>query len=164
MPIPMSTMKSRRAYKPAAWLLCLCALLSACSKPDYYTTDGASGNFADLRGKWLFVNYWADWCAPCIKEIPELQRFQQQYAAQANLFAVNFDKVSGAELQKQVKKLAIEFRVFEQDPAAQLGYQRIDVLPATFVFNPEGKLVATLSGPQTVESLAAVMAPATSAP
>lgn len=164
MPISMPTPKIRRVYKPAAWLLCLCALLSACSKPDYHTTDGASGNFADLRGKWLFVNYWADWCAPCIKEIPELQRFQQQYAAQANLFAVNFDKVSGAELQKQVKKLAIEFRVFEQDPAAQLGYQRIDVLPATFVFNPEGKLVATLSGPQTVESLAAVMAPATSAP
>lgn len=162
--MPMPTPKIRRAIKPTAWLLCLCALLSACGKPDYHTTDGASGNFADLRGKWLFVNYWADWCAPCIKEIPELNRFQQQYAAQANMFAVNFDNASGAELQQQVKKLSIEFRVFEQDPAAQLGYQRIDVLPATFVFNPEGKLIATLSGPQTVESLAAAMNETASAP
>jgi thiol-disulfide isomerase/thioredoxin len=138
--------------------------LNACSKPDYHTTDGASGNFSDLRGKWLFVNYWAQWCAPCIKEMPELNRFQQQYAAQANVFAVNYDNASGAELQQQVKKLSIELRVFEQDPAVQFGYQRTDVLPVTYVFNPEGKLTATLNGPQTVESLAAAMAQPNSTP
>ena len=159
----MPPLKIRRVYKPTTWLLCLCALLNACGKSDYHTTDGASGNFADLRGKWLFVNYWAEWCAPCIKEIPELNRFQQQYAAQANLFAVNYDNASGTELQQQVKKLSIKLRVFEQDPAARLGYQRTDVLPVTFVFNPEGKLTATLNGPQTVESLAAAMTPAASA-
>lgn len=162
--MPLPTPKIRQAYKSATWLLCLCALLSACSKPDFHTTDGASGNFADLRGKWLFVNYWAQWCAPCIKEIPELNRFQRQYAAQANVFAVNYDNASGAELQQQVKKLAIELRVFEQDPAPQLGYKRTDVLPVTYVFNPEGKLTATLNGPQTVEALAAAMAQPDTAP
>ena len=37
---------------------------------------------ADFRGKPLVINFWATWCAPCVRELPALQRFQREYAGQ----------------------------------------------------------------------------------
>jgi thiol-disulfide isomerase/thioredoxin len=37
---------------------------------------------ADLRGKPLVINFWATWCAPCVRELPALQRFQREHASQ----------------------------------------------------------------------------------
>jgi thiol-disulfide isomerase/thioredoxin len=147
--------------KPALLALSLCALLTACSKPDYHTVDGGNGRFADLRGKWLLINYWAEWCKPCIEEIPELNRFDRQFAAQATVLAVNYDNAQGEQLQQQIKKLQIELPVLQQDPSAQLGYQRPDALPTTLVFDPEGQLKATLVGPQTMATLAAAIGAST---
>lgn len=147
-----------------ALTIAACALLSACSKPDYQTADGTSGRFADLRGKWLLVNYWAEWCKPCIEEIPELNRFHQQFSANATVLAVNYDNAQGEKLQEQIKHLQIAMPVLQQDPSMQLGYQRPDALPTTLVFNPEGKLTATLMGPQTVATLAAAIGQTAPAP
>jgi thiol-disulfide isomerase/thioredoxin len=154
----MSMPRIRQLFNVAA-LFFICVILNACGKADYYTADGASGRFADLRGKWLFINYWAEWCKPCIKEMPELNNFQHQFNTSATVLGVNYDGASGDQLQQQIKKLQIEFGVLQQDPAIPLGYQRPDALPTTFVFNPQGKLTAMLVGPQSAETLAAAMTP-----
>ena len=57
------------------FLINLILVLSSCSEPDYRLVDGNSGKLNDFLGKWLIVNYWADWCPPCIKEMPELESF-----------------------------------------------------------------------------------------
>ena len=138
-------------------LLAIC-LLSACGgKPDYQTLSGETGRFQDLRGRWLLVNYWAEWCSPCIKEMPELKKFSDRYADKAALFTVNFDGASGEELRRQVQKLAIEVPVLSRDPAAVLGIERPQGLPTTYVFAPDGTLAATLNGEQTALSLAAAI-------
>lgn len=138
-------------------LLCLVTslLLCGCSKPDYQTATGAKGSFADARGKWLLINYWAQWCKPCIEEMPELNRFQQQRKEQVVLLSVNYDGAQGESLQQQIVKLKIEIPVLLADPAQLLGYRRPDALPTTLVFDPQGKLRQTLQGPQTVASLIA---------
>jgi thiol-disulfide isomerase/thioredoxin len=136
------------------FIVLLCALICACSKPDYRTLDGGSGRFDDLRGRWILVNYWAAWCTPCIKEIPELNRFQRQFAAQAAVFTVNFDGAKDAQLQQQASKLHLELPILLDDPAARLGYARPDALPSTFVIGPDGRLKQVLQGEQTVASLA----------
>ncbi|HET8711712.1 MAG TPA: TlpA disulfide reductase family protein [Spongiibacteraceae bacterium] len=132
-------------------------LLSACSKPDYHTADGGSGRFADARGKWLLINYWAEWCKPCLKEMPELRRFQQQYADKALLLTVNYDGAQGQALQQQIAKIGIKLPVLLEDPAARLGTSRPDVLPTTLIFDPQGKLHETLQGEQTLDTLAAAI-------
>ena len=45
--------------------------LVTCAKPDFYLMDGSKGQLSDLKGKWVVVNYWADWSPPCIKEMPD---------------------------------------------------------------------------------------------
>lgn len=130
-------------------ILVVLALLSSCSQPDFYDIHGNGISLGDLREKPLIVNYWATWCAPCIKEIPELNELAHSRAAELNLLGVNFDQPNPEEQLKQAKKMKIEFPVFAVDPAAQLGVSVPEVLPTTYIFAPGGELIATLVGPQT---------------
>jgi len=129
----------------------------AASKSDYTELAGNSGDFSDHRGKWMFVNYWATWCKPCIEEIPELNHFAHDNAEHAVVFAVDFDNAQGQQLLESSQKLGIEFPVLIDDPHTLLGVAKPYALPTTFVFNPQGELQQTLLGPQTVASLAAAM-------
>ncbi len=106
-----------------------------------------------LRGQWVVINYWAQWCKPCITEIPELNALDQQYS-QVTVLGVNYDGITGAELEQQLGKLGVEFTTLATDPAPQLGVPRPVVLPTTLILDPDGQLSATLVGPQTLESLA----------
>jgi thiol-disulfide isomerase/thioredoxin len=123
-------------------------LLSACNKAP------SSATLASARGHWTIVNYWAEWCKPCIKEIPELNKLASEHA-EIRVFGVNYDGETGAMLQQQIEKLGIEFPLLIQDPADDIGIPRPVVLPTTLILAPDGKLAATLVGPQTLESLLA---------
>jgi thiol-disulfide isomerase/thioredoxin len=131
-------------------MLALAAVLTACGsdKPQTHTTL----DLGALQGQWVVVNYWAKWCKPCIKEIPELNALDSKYP-QVAVFGVNYDGVTGDELAQQVDELNIGFPTLPQDPATELGTDRPMVLPTTLVLNPDGRLVQTLVGPQTLESL-----------
>ena len=134
-------------------VLCILLALASCQQPDFHDAAGDGHRFGELRGKWLIVNYWATWCGPCKTEIPELNRIAKQHADRLNIYGVDFDAPAGDALDKEIEEMKIEFPVFEKDPSKLLGYKRPQVLPTTFVFSPEGKLVKTLTGPQTEESL-----------
>jgi thiol-disulfide isomerase/thioredoxin len=129
-----------------------CALilsLLACAERN---TTAPVPQLESLRGQWVVINYWAQWCKPCIEEIPYLNRLDRDYA-QVTVLGVNYDGASGAELEQQRQQLGVEFASLEVDPAEQLGKARPVVLPTTFIVNPQGELVAELIGPQTLESL-----------
>lgn len=144
-------------YKTLLAIL-LCALLSACAKTE--PTSAFARQFPDLNGRWLLINYWAEWCKPCLEEMPELNAFNREFAATAVVYAVNFDGTRGEQLQEQVARLGIDIPILEEDPAAALGYPRPQALPTTLVFSPEGKLQIVLQGQQTKAALAAAIAPA----
>ena len=106
-----------------------------------------------FRGQWVVVNYWAQWCKPCIKEIPELNTLDRQFPA-VTVLGVNYDGAQGEELQQQLDKLGVAFATLPADPADEIGIARPVVLPTTVILDPAGKLSATLVGPQTLASLA----------
>lgn len=143
--------------KPLALVLTL--LLVSCQQPEFFDTEGRGYRYAELDGKWLIINYWATWCGPCIKEIPELNNVAHEYEDKLNVFGVNFDQPDPEDIQAQVKKMGIEFPVFVVDPADKLGYVRPEVLPTTYVFTEDGILHATLVGPQTESSLLESLGP-----
>ncbi len=124
------------------------------NREDFRTLDGKSYNWLNLKGQWLVVNYFAEWCGPCIKEIPELNAFSEfaQQRQDVSLFAVNFDLMKLQETQIMAERLNIQFPLMQYAPA-RAPFGKPKGLPATYIISPNGELVATLKGEQTNQGL-----------
>ncbi|HAB55115.1 MAG TPA: TlpA family protein disulfide reductase [Cellvibrionales bacterium] len=131
----------------------LLLLLSGCGLAEKDSNTEAEFSIDNYKGKWLILNYWAEWCAPCIKEIPELNTLDNDYSADLDVVAVNFDHIKGQALIDLAARMRIDFDVLEQDPADILRLSRPASLPTTYLFDRSGKLHAKLVGPQTIETL-----------
>lgn len=116
-----------------------------------------SGEEHRLRGDhWTVINYWAVWCKPCREEIPELNQLNGY--ADVLVLGVNFDRKTGETLEDDSKALGVAFRNIA-DPAEQLGIERPTVLPTTVIIAPTGAVETVLVGPQTRDSIMAVIWP-----
>lgn len=131
------------------------SLVGGCAEePEIRFADGVTGNWEQLHGRWMLINYWAEWCAPCREEIPELNRLHKEGAdGQLVVLGVNFDGLSGEALSDLVERMGIGFPVLLDDPRARWQQPMPGVLPSTLVIDRQGKLRTVLVGPQTFESL-----------
>ncbi|MCH9756546.1 MAG: TlpA family protein disulfide reductase [Gammaproteobacteria bacterium] len=137
----------------------LCALSNVHAyTPTLQNIDGHEITLKSLKGKWVYINYWASWCAPCLHEIPEINRFYQQYKTKnIAIFGVNYDGLSSDEQRPLIEKYQLNYPSLGIDPADALKLGDIRGVPVTFVFNPEGKLFDIKYGEQTVKSLSAYL-------
>lgn len=131
-------------------------ILAGCSA-DYGTDQhGQKVPAAKVDGQWLVINYWAEWCAPCRKEIPELNQLAEQGKTQGfRVLGVNFDGLRDAELAKASQALGVQYTVLADDPAQRLGLPRSDALPVTYIVDPDGKMREQLLGEQTAPGVQA---------
>lgn len=143
--------------RPAHAAAIIAALLLASCAEDFGVDQHGQKVAAErLEGQWLVINYWAEWCAPCRSEIPELNALAEQMDGQpVTVLGVNFDGLQGAELNKAAQALGIEFRVLAEDPAPRFGLPRAEVLPVTFIIDGRGHMRERLLGEQTAAGLKA---------
>ena len=132
-------------------LFCL-LILFACQKNDIEVFNGSNTNLDKLEGNWIVINYWADWCAPCIKEIPELNEFADENK-DIFVFTFNFDHLDQEDLAPIAKKFNIEVPSLVTHPRDIWGIQTPAAVPATFFINPNGELSLSLFRPQTKDAL-----------
>lgn len=139
-------------------LVLFALFLASCSgETSYPLVDGGSHSFANNQGKLTLINYWAIWCTPCREEIPELNSLAEKHADKLTILGVNYDNVQGEKLRSQLDKLGIEFPSLQNDPRATWSLERATVLPETLIINSNGELIHRLIGPQTAESLEALI-------
>jgi len=144
-------------------LLALAVLLttSACSQgPDWQldildpaTQKISSLSVNNITGKRIFINYWAEWCKPCITEIPELNHFALQHQDKVVVLGFNFDRKQKTELITAMQKTGMAFPATLTDPATVFGIQEVSGLPTTLVLDEQGRLITALMGPQTAATL-----------
>ncbi len=150
----MKTKQVLRLLLPTLVLLCgMFALVSCSSQPDAYSITGKPISFKNFIGKWVVINYWADWCKPCITEIPELNELYKQHKKDVVVIGVNYDQLPKQKQLALAKKLHIDYILLASNPAKKLGIKDSSVLPATYIINPNGKLSDALLGPQNQKKL-----------
>jgi len=115
--------------------------------------DGDSYSLSQFRNHWVVVNYWATWCAPCRKEIPELSELHSE-RSDVIVLGIAYEDLEPAGFDAFLKEYNPSYPILLPDvydmPAA-LEIPR--VLPTTFIVNPAGEKVRTFMGPITREEL-----------
>jgi thiol-disulfide isomerase/thioredoxin len=137
-------------------LVCTVLLVAGCDGGLQYA-DGTKTSLDAWKGRWVIVNYWAEWCAPCREEIPELNALSREHGDRVLVVGVNFDGLQDLALTDLIVRMGIEFPVLTTDPREHWQYDRPSVLPTTVVIDASGNVVRTLVGPQTQSTLAGIL-------
>ena len=138
------------------FLLAICFLASCSDNSSYPLLDGGSIDMAS-PDKILVINYWAIWCAPCRKEIPELNELAVHHKDDLIVIGVNFDGSQNEVLRKEIAKLGIAFPSLIEDPRSRWNLEPVSILPETLIISADGKLLNRLVGPQTSAYLEALL-------
>jgi thiol-disulfide isomerase/thioredoxin len=110
--------------------------------------DGGRTTLADYEGKYVLLNFWATWCAPCRKEMPHLSELQSELGGKDfEVLTIATGRNSPAGIKKFFKDAGISNLPRHQDPKQALASQMgIFGLPITVLIDPEGREIARLRG------------------
>jgi thiol-disulfide isomerase/thioredoxin len=128
-------------------------IVSCGSKSDFEYVNGDSGFIKDYQGEWVLVNFWAEWCKPCLEEMPHISEFADKYQSKIKVVGVNFDRLNHSELVVAKQKWNIHFPLAINFPLNRLNIEMPAVLPANVIVSPAGEVFKPLLGPQTLEKL-----------
>jgi thiol-disulfide isomerase/thioredoxin len=124
--------------------------------------DGQPTSLASLQGKTLLVNLWATWCVPCRKEMPALDRLQQQLGGpDFQVVAINIDQRNLDRPQRFLDEIGVKALTNYADPEAKVfqDLQKIGRalgMPTTLIVDAKGCELAHLAGPAEWDSPDAV--------
>lgn len=135
------------------WLVMLCVMLpmtAMAQSVSFVDLTGKPVNLSDYKGKWVVVNYWATWCPPCVKEIPELVAFQEAHAAKkdAVVLGVNHQEGDVAAVKQFADDRFVNYPIVRSAGKLSNGtpFGVLRGLPTTYMITPEGEAVAAHTG------------------
>jgi peroxiredoxin len=135
----------------------LVAGLGACRKPvaevraapSFELPDLAGGrvSLAALKGKVIVLDFWATWCGPCLKELPDYAEFWRKNQGKGvEVIGVVFESGEPQEIQDFVRENRIPYRQLLGDDKLQEAFQANQGFPTTFVIDGQGMIRTTILG------------------
>lgn len=110
------------------------------------TADGKVVKLSDLKGKFIVLNFWATWCVPCYKELPEFQKAHQSLKdSNVEIIGINLAE-SGDKVNKYMHDHQLSFPVLLDSYGNVSAKYRIIGVPTTFFINPDGIILGKIFG------------------
>ena len=110
-------------------------------------TAGVKHRLANYKGKWVLVNYWATWCSPCLEEVPDLVNlYDHRRKKDLMVIGVVFDYESVQSVKAYVDDMLVSYPIVLGDDSVTTQIGVADVMPTTFIYNPQGELVKIKRG------------------
>lgn len=115
---------------------------------DFMTFDEQPLSLSDWKGKWVVLNFWATWCAPCRKEMPMLSALQAEMGSDTfEVVTIATSRNPPAKMKLFFDDIGVENLPLHRDPKSLLARSMgVLGLPATIILNPEGMEVARMTG------------------
>ena len=154
----MQTLQRSRFYPMwlAGLILALMTLVVVGAQAaDFKVTDttGKTHTLSGYKGKWVLVNYWATWCPPCLEEIPDLIALHDTKKNNLVVIGIAMDYKSAKQVTDFAEGLLVTYPIVLGTPKIVSQIGPMQGLPTTYLFNPEGKMVAHQVGALTRESV-----------
>jgi thiol-disulfide isomerase/thioredoxin len=126
------------------------ALDPAQPAPDLAFTDaqGRPLTLKDFRGRVVLLNLWATWCAPCIEEMPSLDKLQARLGGpEFEVLALSLDRGGWNQVEPFARKLGLRHLSYYLDPpSSAMGALKPRGLPTTYLIDRDGRMVGKLEG------------------
>ena len=121
-------------------------------------TDGKTHTLEGYKGKWVLVNFWATWCPPCQEEIPDLIALHGDKKNNLVVIGIAMDYRNARQVTDFADGLLVDYPIVlgNAQVASQIG--PIQGLPTTYLYNPDGKMVAQQVGAITREAVESFIA------
>jgi peroxiredoxin len=109
--------------------------------------DGQPFRLRQLEGRLVLLNFWATWCAPCLTEMPSMQRLHQTFKqTEFALLAVSLDRQGGPAVKAFAEARQLTFPIL-LDPTNEVSRAYgVRGLPSTYLIGPDGYLIAAAVG------------------
>lgn len=157
------------SHRYRATLACIALIISmfaaSANAFDLKDTTGQTHRLADLKGKWVVVNFWATWCAPCVKEIPDFAAFAKAQGDKVRVIgiALDWDETGKREADERkvkafAKKVGLTYPLVLGDDKSEKVFGKMKGLPTTIIYDTKGKIVFQKTGVVTPEMLNRVIA------
>jgi len=102
--------------------------------------DGKKVKLSDYKGKIVIVDFWATWCAPCRKGIPDLIELQNEFK-DVQVIGISVDQNPMEVVPDFVKEFKINYPILISDPNVLQQYGGIEAIPTSFVISKDGKII-----------------------
>lgn len=117
------------------------------------TLDGKTFDLSQQAGRWVIVNFWATWCSPCIKEMPDISHFVESRNDVAAI-GLAYEDTDKAEVEAFVKTHPVVYPIAQVDVYdPPKGFDTPRGLPTTYLIAPDGSVVRRFIGPVTSADL-----------
>lgn len=126
-------------------------------------SSGRLVSLDDLRGKVVLLNFWATWCGPCKRELPDLVALSREFAdKQVVIIGISTDRGSNIieDVRSYVHEQGIPYQIVIANDDLEEAYGNIRALPVSFIVNAEGKIVKNFVGIRTKEFFSQAIAEA----
>jgi len=119
--------------------------------------DGVPLRLADLRGRVVWINFWASWCPPCQAETPILRELDEKYRDRGlTLIGVQVQQTVD-DGREYAQKYGLGYAIGADVSAAVFRTYRVFALPTQFVIDPEGRIRTIVNGPVSLEAASAII-------
>jgi thiol-disulfide isomerase/thioredoxin len=115
----------------------------------FNNSEGQAIGLDRFAGKVVLMNLWATWCAPCRKEMPDLDKVQAELGGDGfEVVAVSLDRGSPEKAKAFLQEIGVKSLAFYHDPDARLGFKLMAIgMPTTLLIDTKGREIGRLVGP-----------------